>query len=129
RIRKLLGLLAFFYASLHFLVYLVIDQGLNLGAVITDVATRKFISVGFVAFVLLIPLAITSTSRMLKRMGAIRWKRLHRLIYLSGFLACLHFVWRVKRDLSQPLVYALVLAFLLAVRLRDRKTAKRAHTG
>jgi methionine sulfoxide reductase heme-binding subunit len=125
RIRKLLGLLAFFYASLHFLLYAIIDQGLDLGAFVADVTERKFISVGFVAFVLLVPLALTSTAKMLKRLGALRWKRLHRLIYVSGVLACIHFVWRVKRDLSQPTLYATVLIVLLAIRLLELKRRKR----
>jgi methionine sulfoxide reductase heme-binding subunit len=125
RIRKLLGLLAFFYASLHFLVYAIVDQGLDLGAIVADVTERKFISVGFVAFVLLVPLALTSTAKMLKRLGALRWKRLHRLIYVSGGLACIHFVWRVKRDLSQPTLYAAVLIALLAIRLLELKRRRR----
>jgi sulfoxide reductase heme-binding subunit YedZ len=121
RVRKLLGLLAFFYASLHFLLYAVIDQGLALRAILADVVERKFISVGFVAFVLLVPLALTSTAKMLKRIGAVRWKRLHRLVYLSGLLACVHFVLRVKRDVSQPTLYAIVLFVLLAIRLLEWK--------
>jgi methionine sulfoxide reductase heme-binding subunit len=117
RLRRQLGLLAFFYASLHFLVYACVDQGLALSAIASDVAERKFISVGFAAFVLLIPLAITSTARMRKRLGGARWQRLHRLVYAAGLLACLHFVWRVKRDLSQPLMYAALLGVLLLVRV------------
>jgi methionine sulfoxide reductase heme-binding subunit len=117
RIRKLLGLLAFFYACLHFSLYAVIDQGLALPAITKDVTERKFITVGFTALVLLVPLAITSTSGMLKRLGAARWKRLHRLVYLAAPLAAVHFVWRVKKDLTQPLCYAIVLALLLGVRL------------
>jgi sulfoxide reductase heme-binding subunit YedZ len=121
RIRKLLGLLAFFYACLHFLLYAVVDQGLALGAIAKDVTERKFITVGFVALVLLVPLAATSTASMLKRLGATRWKRLHRLVYLAAPLAAVHFVWRVKKDLTQPLVYAIALGLLLAVRLLPGK--------
>jgi sulfoxide reductase heme-binding subunit YedZ len=121
RIRKLLGLLAFFYACLHFLLYAVIDQGLAIAAITKDVTERKFITVGFTALVLLVPLAVTSTSAMLKRLGAARWKRLHRLVYIAAPLAAVHFVWRVKKDLSQPLAYAIVLGLLLAVRLLPAK--------
>jgi sulfoxide reductase heme-binding subunit YedZ len=117
RLRRQLGLLAFFYASLHFLVYALVDQGLAWSAILSDVAERKFISAGFAAFVLLIPLAITSTARMRKRLGGVRWQRLHRLVYAAGLLACLHFVWRVMRDLSQPLTYAALLGVLLLVRV------------
>jgi sulfoxide reductase heme-binding subunit YedZ len=117
RVRKLLGLLAFFFATLHVLLYSVIDQGLSLDAIIADVTKRPFITLGFSAYVLLIPLAATSTSGMLKRLGKARWDRLHRLVYVSAILAALHFIWRVKRDISQPATYALVLAILFAVRL------------
>jgi methionine sulfoxide reductase heme-binding subunit len=120
RIRRLLGLFAFFYASLHVLLYAVIDQGLSLRAILEDVTERKFITAGFAAFLLLCPLAVTSTSGMLKRLGARRWKRLHQLVYLAGLLAALHFFWRVKRDLTEPLAYALVLIGLLLVRLPTR---------
>ena len=117
RLRRQLGLLAFLYASLHFLVYAWVDQGLAWSAIVADVAERPFITAGFAAFVLLIPLAITSTARMRKRLGGVRWQRLHRLVYPAGLLASLHFILRVKRDLSQPLAYALVLGALLLVRV------------
>jgi sulfoxide reductase heme-binding subunit YedZ len=120
RIRRLLGLFAFFYASLHVLLYAVIDQGLSLRAILEDVTKRKFITAGFAAFLLLCPLAVTSTSGMLKRLGARRWRRLHQLVYLAGLLAALHFLWRVKRDLTEPLAYALVLLGLLVIRLPTR---------
>jgi sulfoxide reductase heme-binding subunit YedZ len=120
RIRKLLGLLAFFYATAHALVYAVIDQGLALSAIVADVTQRKFITVGFVTWLLLIPLAVTSHNAVRKRLGPLRWQRLHRLVYLIGILGVLHFVWRVKRDLSQPFAYGAVLAILLAVRLYTR---------
>lgn len=117
RLRRLLGLLAFLYASLHWLVYAGLDQGFAWSAIVADVAERKFITVGFAAFLLLIPLAITSTAGMRKRLGGVRWQRLHRLVYPAGLLAALHFLWRVKRDLSQPLAYALLLGALLLVRV------------
>jgi sulfoxide reductase heme-binding subunit YedZ len=120
RIRRLLGLVAFFYACLHFALYAVIDQGLDYRAIAADVAERKFITAGFAAFLLLIPLAATSTSGMLKRLGARRWKRLHRLAYVAGTLGCLHFIWRVKRDLTEPALYAAMLALLFSLRVVSR---------
>lgn len=120
RLRRMLGLLAFFYASLHVLLYVAIDQGFSWPAIGKDIAERKFITVGFAAFLVLVPLAATSPIRVRRWMGPLRWQRLHRLVYLAGLLAVVHFVWRVKRDLSQPLLYAAVLALLLFVRLRKR---------
>jgi len=124
RIRRMLGLFAFFYASLHFLLYALIDQGLALDAIGEDLRERGFIAVGFAAFLLLIPLAVTSTAAMTKRLGARRWKLLHRLAYLAGMLAVIHFVWRVKRDFTQPALYALVLAVLLLTRITRRRRAR-----
>src|SRR5690348_18102180 len=86
------------YATLHFLLYAVIDQGLGWSAIVADVSKRGFITVGFVAWLLLIPLALTSTAAMTKRLGAKRWKQLHRLSYVVAILAAIHFIWRVKRD-------------------------------
>ena len=120
RVRRMLGLFAFFYASLHLLLYAVVDQGLALSAIGADIAERGFIAVGLAAYVLLIPLAITSTAAMTKRLGARRWKQLHRLAYLAAILAAIHFVWRVKRDFTQPGMYALVLGVLLFARLYGR---------
>jgi sulfoxide reductase heme-binding subunit YedZ len=117
RIRKLLGLMAFFYAACHALLYAVIDQGLSGSAIVRDVLQRKFITAGFLALVLLVPLAITSLDRIRRRMGGVRWQRLHRLIYPASLLAVAHFVWRVKRDVSQPAIYAAVLALLLLARV------------
>jgi sulfoxide reductase heme-binding subunit YedZ len=128
RIRRDLGLLAFFYAVLHFLTYLVLDQAADLGAILEDIAERPFITVGFSALVLLVPLALTSTKASVRRLGYARWQRLHQLIYLAGLLAVVHFFWRVKIDLTQPLVYGLVVAVLLGVRLvvwQGRRTSKR----
>jgi sulfoxide reductase heme-binding subunit YedZ len=117
RIRRDLGLLAFFYAVLHFLTYLVLDQTVDLAAIVQDVVKRPFITVGVAALALLVPLALTSTSASVRRLGFRRWQRLHRLIYVAGALAIVHFVWRVKVDLTQPLIYGLIVAALLAVRL------------
>ena len=117
RIRRELGLFAFFYAMLHFLAYLVLDQGVNWAVILEDVATRPFITVGFAALVLLAPLAVTSTTASIRRLGYRRWQRLHQLAYVAGVLAVVHFIWRVKIDLSQPLLYAAVLGVLLLVRV------------
>src|SRR6186997_201200 len=120
RARRLLGLLAFAYAALHVAVYAGLDQGLELRAVLADVVKRKFIFVGFAAFVMLIPLAWTSTKGAVRRLGYVKWKRLHLLVYPAALCAVIHFVWRVKKDLSEPLVYAAILAALLLVRVVAR---------
>jgi sulfoxide reductase heme-binding subunit YedZ len=117
RFRRMLGLFAFFYASLHFATYLVFDQFFDLPAIAQDVLKRPYITVGFAAFLSLIPLAVTSTNAMMKRLGGRRWQRLHRLVYLIGLLAILHYLWLVKADLTRPLAYAVVLALLLGYRV------------
>ncbi len=118
RLRRMVGLFAFFYATLHFLTYLVLDQGTSdLSAIWTDVTRRPFIAVGFAALLLLTPLAVTSTDAMVRQMGFARWKRLHRLAYAAAALAIVHFVMRVKADLSLPILYGLILALLLAARV------------
>jgi sulfoxide reductase heme-binding subunit YedZ len=119
RIRRMLGLLAFFYALLHVITYTVLDQGLDWHAIVDDIVKRKFIFFGFSTFVLLIPLAATSTNAALRRLGYVRWKQLHRLAYLAPALAVLHFIWRVKLDVREPVAYGLVLVALLGVRLVD----------
>jgi len=116
RLRRMLGLLAFFYALLHVLTYTALDQGFDWSAIAEDVVKRKFIFVGLSAFVLLLPLAATSTNWAVKRLGYLRWKQLHRLAYLAPALAVLHFVWRVKRDVREPVTYGIVLATLLLAR-------------
>ena len=117
RLRRMLGLFAFFYASLHFITYIWLDQFFDLGAVLKDVIKRPFITVGFLAFVLLIPLAVTSTNAMVKRLGGKNWQRLHRLVYVIAILGVTHYWWLVKKDITQPLIYALILAALLAFRV------------
>ena len=117
RLRRMLGLFAFFYASLHLLTYAALDQGLDWSAIWDDVTKRKFIFVGFATFVLLVPLAVTSTNASVRRLGYARWKQLHRLAYVAPILAVVHFVWRVKKDVREPVAYAIVLAALLLVRL------------
>ncbi|MGI9182259.1 MAG: sulfite oxidase heme-binding subunit YedZ [Longimicrobiaceae bacterium] len=115
QLRRLLGLFAFFYVCLHFLTYLF-DQDFALGYIVEDVVERPYITVGFTAFLLLIPLAITSTKGMIRRLGK-RWQRLHRLIYLIAGLGVLHFLWLVKADVREPLLFGAALAVLLAFRL------------
>ncbi len=128
KIRKSLGNLGFFYAAAHLVTYAGLDQALDVAAIARDVTERKFIAVGMLAFLILVPLAATSTSGMLKRLGAARWRRLHRLAYVAPSLGVLHFVWRVKKDLTEPLVYGAILALLFGVRvaayLRARAAAR-----
>ncbi|MFN3716056.1 MAG: sulfite oxidase heme-binding subunit YedZ [Thiobacillus sp.] len=116
RHRRMLGLFAFFYASLHFVTYIWLDQFFDLASVARDIVKRPFITLGFAAFVLLIPLALTSTQAMMRRLGR-RWQQLHRLVYGIAVLGVLHYLWLVKLDLSQPLIYGAVLALLLGTRL------------
>jgi methionine sulfoxide reductase heme-binding subunit len=118
RLRRMLGLFAFFYASLHFLVYVGLERLGAQATLLEDLAERPFISVGFLAFLLLVPLALTSTKGMIKRLGAARWRKLHRLAYVAATLGILHFTWRVKRDITEPMAYAAVLALLLGIRVR-----------
>ncbi|MFN4236755.1 MAG: sulfite oxidase heme-binding subunit YedZ [Vogesella sp.] len=116
RLRRMLGLYAFFYASVHLLIYLWLDQLFDWAAIVQDIIKRPFITVGMAAFALLLPLAITSTDGWLRRLQR-RWGQLHRLVYPLALLAVLHYLWLVKRDLTEPLLYAAVLAVLLGLRL------------
>ena len=125
RARRAIGLLAFGYACLHFLLYAGLDQQLALGAIATDIVKRPFILVGFLAWLLLIPLALTSTRGALQRLGFRRWKALHRLVYLCAGLGVVHFVWRVKKDVSEPALYGAVLAVLLLARVVDAARRQR----
>jgi sulfoxide reductase heme-binding subunit YedZ len=125
--RRMLGLFAFFYLSMHFLWYLLVDQGLDWRLWVEDIAKRPYITVGFTALMMLTPLAVTSTKRAMRRMGR-RWQRLHRLIYPAAILGCTHFYWQVKADIREPLVYFLVLSALLGWRLyRSRQRAGRGR--
>ena len=122
-LRRMLGLFAFAYLALHFLTWLVLDQWIDLPAIAADVVKRPYITAGFTAFVLLVPLAVTSTRGWMRRLGA-RWHRLHRLIYPAAVLGCTHFWWQVKADWREPAVYAALLAGLLGWRLlRARRRA------
>jgi sulfoxide reductase heme-binding subunit YedZ len=115
-LRRWLGLYAFLYASLHFLTYIGLDYGLNLGLIWQELAEKRYVVAGFAAFVLLIPLALTSTRGWMRRLGK-NWKRLHRLVYVAAILAVMHFVWLVKSDITEPLLFGAVLALLLLLRV------------
>ena len=117
RLRRMLGLYAFFYATLHFLTWLVVDQFFDWGAIVKDIIKRPYITVGFTAFLLLLPLAATSTNAMVRRLGAVRWQALHRLVYAIAVLGVVHFWWLVKKDIREPVAFAVVLAVLLGARL------------
>ena len=117
QVRRMLGLFAFFYASLHFLTYLWLDQFFAVEDIIADVMDRPFITVGFASFVLLIPLAVTSTTAMIRRLGGKWWQRLHRLVYAIAIGGIVHYLWLVKADLRDPAIYGGLLALLLGYRL------------
>jgi methionine sulfoxide reductase heme-binding subunit len=116
-LRRMVGLFAFFYACLHFTTYIWLDKFFNWHEMLADIGKRKFITVGFLAFVLLIPLAVTSTAGWIGRLGGKRWQILHRLIYVSAAAGVIHYVWLVKADLRKPLQYAAVLGVLLGYRV------------
>jgi sulfoxide reductase heme-binding subunit YedZ len=124
RLRRMLGLYAFFYVSLHFLTWLVVDQFFDWQDIVKDIIKRPYITVGFSAFVLLIPLAATSTNAMARRLGAARWQLLHRLVYVIATLGVVHFWWLVKKDIREPALFASVLAILLGVRLIHARRRK-----
>lgn len=117
KLRRMSGLFAFFYALLHFITYIWLDQFFDLHDIYKDVIKRPFITIGFAAFIMLIPLAVTSTNAMIKRLGGKRWMLLHSLIYLIAICGVIHYWWLVKKDITQPLVYSAVLATLLAYRV------------
>ena len=115
RFRRMVGLFAFFYAALHVSIYLLLDQQFNLSDIVADLAERPYILAGTVAFLLLLPLAATSTSKMVKRLGK-RWLMLHRVVYIAASAAVIHYVWLAKGDLLEPLVYLVLLMILLGYR-------------
>ena len=117
RLRRMLGLFAFFYLCLHFVTYVWLDQFFTWQDIVEDIVQRPYITIGFTSFLLLVPLAITSTDGMMRRLGGRRWRRLHQLVYLAATGGVLHYLWLVKADLRDPLAYALVLLALLALRL------------
>ena len=125
RLRRMLGLFAFFYASLHFTVFLWLEHWFDVAAMLLDVLERPFVTTGFLAFLLMLPLAATSTQAMVRRLGS-RWQALHRLVYLIAPLAVLHFWWHKagKNDFGEPAFYGAVVALLLAARLVDRRRGR-----
>src|SRR5690348_1757097 len=128
RLRRMLGLFAFFYVVLHFTVYVALDLEFDWHTLGADIAKRPYITVGFSALLMLIPLAITSTNRMMRRLGR-RWQKLHRLIYLIAIFGVWHYYWQVKRDVRLPLLYAFLLALLLGYRLVKQWQARRRLTA
>jgi len=128
RYRRMIGLVAFAYLCLHFCTYLVFDQFFDVAAIWDDVAKRRYITAGFAGFVLLIPLAVTSTTGWIRRLGGRRWARLHRLVYVATALGIVHFTWQVRgADLREPLAYAAVFAVLLAARVPGWLNARAAR--
>ncbi len=120
-VRRMLGLFAFFYASLHMLTYVGLDYRFDMNEISKDILTKRFIFVGFAAWLLLVPLALTSSKKMMSVMKQY-WKKLHRLIYLIALLGVTHFIWLVKKDVTEPLIYLLIILFLLAFRVKFKKT-------
>jgi sulfoxide reductase heme-binding subunit YedZ len=135
RFRRMLGLFAFFYGSLHLMTYVWLDKFFNVPEMLHDIAKRRFITAGMTAWALMLPLALTSTAGWIRRLGGKRWQKLHRLIYLSAAAGVVHFIWLVKADIRRPLTYGAVLAALLAFRVlvwgmakaRSRAAAQAAH--
>ena len=128
RFRRMLGMFAFFFASVHLTIYLVVDLGGFWSQLLIEITKRPYMTVGFSAWLLLVPLAVTSTRGMMRRLGR-PWQRLHRLVYAAGLLACLHFLWLVKADYREPLVYLATYAGLMLARaLKIRRTHAPART-
>ena len=125
--RRMIGLFAFFYGALHLLTYVWFDQFFNLRSIVSDVTQRRFILVGMTAFLLMVPLAITSTNKMVKRLGGKTWTRLHRLVYVAALLGILHFWMLVKSDVRLPLTFGFILALLLAHRLAVKYFPTQPH--
>jgi sulfoxide reductase heme-binding subunit YedZ len=126
--RRMLGLFAFFYIALHFLWYLFVDQDFDWRQLAGDVAKRPYITAGFTALVLLVPLAVTSTQKAMRRLGR-RWQKLHRLVYPAAILGCVHFWWQVKADIREPLVYAAIAAALLGWRWHHARRRRLGSTA
>jgi sulfoxide reductase heme-binding subunit YedZ len=119
RYRRMLGLFAFFYVCLHFATWIGLDKFFNWPEMMKDVAKRRFITVGFAGFVLLVPLAVTSTAGWIRRLGGKRWQLLHRLVYVTAILGVIHYWWLVKSDIHKPLQYAVIVGLLLLWRVAD----------
>ena len=131
RFRRLFGLFAFFYATLHLATYVVLDKFFDWPAIVADITKRQFITVGFFAFLLMVPLALTSTAWSIRKLGGKRWNRLHKLVYASAVLAIIHFWWKVKADHIEPATYGTILAvlFLARVVLWTKSRMKRPPAG
>ncbi len=125
RLRRMLGLFAFAYGVTHFLTYLWLDQFFDWHAIAKDILKRPFITVGFAALVLMTPLAVTSNNFLIRKLGGRRWQALHRSVYAIAILGCVHFWWLVKKDITEPLLYSLILAVLLGVRAWWRELERR----
>ncbi len=121
RLRRMLGLYAFFYASLHFLTYIGLDQFFAFEFIVEDIVDRPYITVGFAAFLILVPLTVTSTKKMVRRLGGRRWNLLHKTVYVATGLGILHFMWLVKADMREPLIFAWILIGLLGYRLLAKR--------
>jgi methionine sulfoxide reductase heme-binding subunit len=128
RLRRMLGLFAFTYIALHFANWLVLDHWFDGKAIIADIAKRPYVTVGFAAFMMLVPLAATSTNGWMRRLGR-RWHQLHRLVYPAAILGCLHYWWQVKADWREPLLYAALLAVLLGWRVRRARARRTARAA
>ena len=136
RFRRMLGLFAFFYGTLHLMTYVWLDKFFDVHAMLHDIAKRRFITAGMTGWALMLPLALTSTAGWIRRLGGRRWQKLHRLIYFSAMAGVVHFLWLVKADLRRPLIYGSVLGVLLAsrglkwllVRVRTRQSATATST-
>lgn len=129
QLRRMLGLYAFFYVLLHFLNWLLLDQGLYWSGIVEDIGKRPFITIGFTALLMLVPLAVTSTNKMMRRLGK-RWKSLHRLVYVISLLAVWHYYWQVKSDVTEPLIYLAIVLVLLGWRVwKLRPVGKVAATA
>lgn len=127
--RRFLGLAAFTYASIHLSVYIGLDHFFAFDDIVEDVLEHLYVTVGMTAFLLLLPLAITSTKGWIKRLGGKRWNQLHRLVYLAAVAGCVHFLWAVKKDIAEPIVYIAIFVGLFAVRIYQRWSPKAATTS
>lgn len=128
RFRRMLGLFAFFYACLHFSIFFVFDHFFNVAAMLDDIVERKYITAGFLGFVLLMPLAVTSTAGWIRRLGGKRWRRLHQLIYITATAGVVHFLWLVKSDIRRPIQYGVAVGILLLYRLAVWLAARQMRT-
>jgi sulfoxide reductase heme-binding subunit YedZ len=129
KFRRMLGLFAFFYGSLHLITYVWLDKFFDVHDMMKDIAKRPFITVGFTAFVLMVPLAVTSTAGWIRRMGGRNWQRLHRLAYLSGIAGVIHYYWLVKSDVRLPVLYGAIIGMLLLWRATEKLRGPAANSS